>query len=79
LHFILSGSLQLLIQEQTDRLASRWRTGQQQQGDLPVIKLQAIALLSVDGALQAAGTVAQVSRVAFVAVQNHYAQAVKIG
>ena len=42
-----------------------------------MIKLDAIACHTVDGALQTAGTMTQVTGVAFVTVQNDYAQAVK--
>src|SRR5260370_5787600 len=67
-----------MVQEQMKRLTSWRRAGQQQQGDLPMIKLDAIAFLTVDGSLQAAGTMTQVTGVAFVTVQNDYAQAVNI-
>jgi hypothetical protein len=43
-----------------------------------MIKLDAIASHTVDGALQTAGTMTQVTGVAFVTVQNDYAQAVNI-
>src|SRR5260370_26835292 len=67
-----------MVQEQMKRLTSWRRAGQQQQGDLPMIQLDAIAFLTVDGSLQAAGTMTQVTGVAFVTVQNDYPQAVNI-
>jgi hypothetical protein len=67
-----------MIQEQAHGLPSWQRTGQQKQRDLPMIKLDAIACHTVDGALQTAGTMTQVTGVAFVTVQNDYAQAVNI-
>jgi hypothetical protein len=67
-----------MIQEQTHGLPSWQRTGQQQQRDLPVIILKAITPSAVNYALQAAGTMTQVTGVAFVTVQNDYAQAVNI-
>src|SRR5713101_2085366 len=67
-----------MIQEQTHRLSSRQCTGQQQQRDLPMIKLDAIASCSVDGSLQAAGTMTQVTGVALVTVQHDHSQAVNI-
>src|ERR1700683_3508032 len=56
LHLIFPGLLRFMIQEQTNRWVSWRRTGQQQQGDLPVIKLNAIPFLTVDGSLQTART-----------------------
>jgi len=44
-----------MIQEQANGLAVGRRTRQQHQRDLPVIILNPIALLTVDGSLQAAG------------------------
>src|SRR3974390_1176449 len=67
-----------MIQEQAHGLPSWQRTGQQQQGDLPMIKLDAIAFLTGDGALQTASTMTQVTGVAFVTVEHDYAQAVNI-
>src|SRR5271169_1283274 len=67
-----------MIEEQPHGLPSWQRTRQQQQGDLPMIKLDAIASRTVDGSLQTAGTMAQVTGVAFVTVQNDYSQAVNI-
>src|SRR5258708_37767566 len=67
-----------MIQKQAHGVPSWQRTGQHQQGDLPMIKLDAIASCTVDGSLQAAGTMTQVTGVAFVTVQNDYAQAVNI-
>src|SRR5258707_13854644 len=67
-----------MIQEQAHRLPSRQGTGQQQQGNLPMIKLDAIASRSVDGSLQTARTMTQVTGVAFMTVKNDYAQAVNI-
>src|SRR6476660_8953774 len=43
-----------------------------------MIKLDAIDSRTVDGSLQTAGTMTQVTGVAFVTVQNNYAQAVNI-
>src|SRR5882672_1444965 len=67
-----------MIQKQAHGLPSWQRTRQQQQGDLPMIKLDAIASGTVDGSLQTAGTMTQVTGVAFVTVQNDYSQAVNI-
>jgi hypothetical protein len=43
-----------------------------------MIKLDTIASRTVDGSLQATGTMTQVTGVAFVTVQNDYSQAVNI-
>jgi hypothetical protein len=67
-----------MVQEQTNGLAPWRRTGQQHQSNLPVIKLNAIAGGQVESSLQAAGTMTQITGVAFVAVQNRYAKALNV-
>src|ERR1041384_1448348 len=68
--FILAGSLWLMIQKQTNRLTARGRRGQQHQCHLPVIELSAISALQVDGSLQAAGAMTQITGVAFMAIHH---------
>src|SRR5438093_1480185 len=67
-----------MIQEQAHGLPSWQRTSQQQQRNLPMIKLDAIAGRTVDGSLQTARAMTPVTGVAFVTVQNDYSQAVNI-
>src|SRR2546428_1951155 len=67
-----------MIQEQAHGLPSWQRTSQQHQRNLPMIKLDAIASRSVDGSLQTARAMTQVTGVAFVTVENDYSQAVNI-
>src|SRR5260370_8190755 len=67
-----------MIQEQAHRLSSRQCTGQQQQRNLPMIKLDAIAFRTMNGSLQTARTMTQVAGVAFVTVENDHSQAVDI-
>src|SRR6266705_3964 len=67
-----------MIQKQTNRLAARRRTGQQPQRHLPVIELNAISGLKMDGSLQAAEAMTQVTGVALVAIHNGYAHPLRI-
>src|SRR5258707_14998588 len=67
-----------MIQEQAHRLPSGQGTGQEQKGNLPMIKLDAIASRSMNGSLQTAGTMTQVAGVAFVTIENDHSQAVNI-
>jgi len=77
-HFILAGPLRLMIQEQAHGLPSWQRTRQQHQRNLPMIKLNAIPSRRVDGSLQTARAMTQVTGVAFVTVENDDSQAVNI-
>jgi len=67
-----------MIEEQPHGLPSWQRTRQQHQRNLPMIKLHAIPSRRVDGSLQAARAMTQVTGVAFVTVENDYSQAVNI-
>ena len=63
-----------MIQQEADRVAARPGGGQQQQGCLAVVILGTLGLAGVDGALQTSRTVAAAAGMAFVAVQDGYAQ-----
>jgi len=60
----------LMIQKQAHGLRLASAPGQQQQGDLPMIKLDALASRTVDGSLANSRTMTQVTGVAFVTVRT---------
>src|SRR5271157_64207 len=67
-----------MIQEQAHGLPSWQRTSQQHQRNLPMIILNAIPSRRVDGSLQTARAMTQVTGVALMTVENDYSQAVNI-
>lgn len=61
-----------MIEEEANWFAATARAGQQHDRYLPVVELRAVrlAVLAVDGSLQAARTVLEIAGMAFVAIQD---------
>jgi len=77
--FIFPRALRFRVQQEAQGLAARGGAGQQHQGHMAVIVLDALLAGAGDRALQAGGAMTPIAGMAFVTVQNGHGQAMLIG